>query len=87
MKLIQPQDAIGKTVKDVYRDDTYILTLFSDETYTLIAACFGDNDHDGRMWPTFETEDEAWIGTVDDGFLVKHGFYTEREVENWFNGN
>ena len=85
--LIQPEDAIGKTVKDVFRDDTYILTLFEDNTYSLIAATYDEPNKHGVLYPTFETQDEVWLGTVCDIFLAKHGFFTDREVENWYSGN
>jgi hypothetical protein len=85
--LIQPEDAIGKTVKDVFRDDTWILTVYEGQTYTLIAADFGSPSEDGRLWPTFATEDEVSLGTVCDIFLSKHGFFTDREIENWYSGN
>lgn len=85
--LVQPEDAIGKTVKDVFRDEIYILTLYNDNTYSMIAADFGKVDEDGRQWPEFATQDEANIGDVCDLFLTKHGFFTDREVENWYSGN
>jgi hypothetical protein len=86
--LIQPEDAIGKTVKDVWRDKTYLLTLFEDQTCTLVAANYDEPSGEHAIcYPILETMDEVSIGDVDDLFLIKHGFFTDREIENWYSGN
>lgn len=86
--LIQPENAIGKTVKDVWRDKTYLITLYDDQTYTLVAADY-DEPHGPHAitYPMLDTKDEVDIGIVCDIFLTKHGFFTDREVENWYSGN